>query len=173
MKIRSGFVSNSSSSSFVLAFDKKPESAKELHKLMFGEEEREFPSPWDWVPTAPTADIAEATFNRLMELDLDGILAEFMSGWLDGVNRDWNDGPDCWIDDENGKQVMNPAYTEWSDAEEEREKIRALEYFNKWKCPDNQVFFRVEFADENGPFECLCEHGGIFENIHHVRISHH
>ena len=39
MKIRNGFVSNSSSSSFVVAFDKKPETVEELKKLLFGEEE--------------------------------------------------------------------------------------------------------------------------------------
>lgn len=35
MKIRNGFVSNSSSSSFVVAFSHKPESVEELKKMMF------------------------------------------------------------------------------------------------------------------------------------------
>lgn len=33
MKIRQGFVSNSSSSNFILAFDKKPNSVEELQKI--------------------------------------------------------------------------------------------------------------------------------------------
>ena len=35
MKIRNGFVSNSSSSSFVVAFPKKPKTAKDVLKYMF------------------------------------------------------------------------------------------------------------------------------------------
>jgi len=35
MKIRNGFVSNSSSSSFIIAFPKKPESAAELMRILF------------------------------------------------------------------------------------------------------------------------------------------
>lgn len=39
MKIRSGFVSNSSSSSFVIAIDKLPESADEVRGLFFGDKQ--------------------------------------------------------------------------------------------------------------------------------------
>ena len=38
MKHRPGFVSNSSSSSFVVAFDKIPENVKELQHMLFGNE---------------------------------------------------------------------------------------------------------------------------------------
>jgi hypothetical protein len=36
MKIRNGFVSNSSSSSFVVAFPRKPETVEEIYNLLFG-----------------------------------------------------------------------------------------------------------------------------------------
>lgn len=39
MKIRKGFVSNSSSSSFIVSLDRKPESARELQRVLFGSEE--------------------------------------------------------------------------------------------------------------------------------------
>ena len=38
MKIRNGFVSNSSSSSFIVAFKKVPKSVAEMQKMLFGDE---------------------------------------------------------------------------------------------------------------------------------------
>jgi hypothetical protein len=48
MKIRIGFVSNSSSSSFIVAFRNKPKTVEEIKKLMFGDR-RTFPyAPTNW-----------------------------------------------------------------------------------------------------------------------------
>ena len=47
MKIRNGFVSNSSSSSFIVAFPEKPKSAEHVRKMMFGDE-TDFPNPYIW-----------------------------------------------------------------------------------------------------------------------------
>jgi len=38
MKVRNGFVSNSSSSSFIVIFPRAPTSAEDLHELLFGKE---------------------------------------------------------------------------------------------------------------------------------------
>lgn len=173
MKIRQGFVSNSSSSNFILAFNEKPKSVDELKNLLFGDKEtfgyRDF--------AVPTIDIAEAVYDQLNKpLNLDEILHELSSGWLDGVTVDrWDDPnlPEMWIKDQNGKEIYNPEYDDYMDHVKEKELVNALEYFNKWKCPDNQIYFCVSFGDENGKFDSLCEHGGIFDNIHNIQINHH
>ena len=36
MKKRTGFVSNSSSSSFIIVFDKEPQSASDIKEMLFG-----------------------------------------------------------------------------------------------------------------------------------------
>lgn len=46
MKIRQGFVSNSSSSSFVVGFYRKPKDVAELQQLLF-QEDQIYPHPYD------------------------------------------------------------------------------------------------------------------------------
>ena len=47
MKIRSGFVSNSSSSSFVVAWPKKPKTVEDINRFLF-DKETEYPNPYAW-----------------------------------------------------------------------------------------------------------------------------
>jgi hypothetical protein len=56
-------VTNSSSSSFIVTFDKAPESTEEMQKLLFGER-KEYPDPYSkefW----PTNDIARIVFEDM------------------------------------------------------------------------------------------------------------
>ncbi len=63
MKIRSGFVSNSSSSSFIVAFEKLPESAEEIKQMLFGNQEIVY--CYDECRSAN--DIAERVFQDFQE----------------------------------------------------------------------------------------------------------
>ena len=88
MKYRNGFVSNSSSSSFVVGFLKFPESAEELRVMLFGDadvfEDPYSENSWD------AQEIADIVFKQMMEnepLDhttenIGGILA---SGYYAGI----------------------------------------------------------------------------------------
>lgn len=63
MKIRAGFVSNSSSSSFIVAFKKIPESEQELHEMLFGKEQYIIKVYDEY--SLSTMDIAKRVFNDL------------------------------------------------------------------------------------------------------------
>lgn len=63
MKIRHGFVSNSSSSSFVVAFDKEPKSMEDVKIAMFGAEEH-FPSTYSEYSYS-TNQIAETVWRDI------------------------------------------------------------------------------------------------------------
>ena len=64
MKIREGFVSNSSSSSFIVAFPQKPESIEDLSKMMHMELGENI-NYYDY--KADTSDVVKNVFNNINE----------------------------------------------------------------------------------------------------------
>ncbi|KKK77527.1 hypothetical protein LCGC14_2852710, partial [marine sediment metagenome] len=54
MKIRQGFISNSSSSSFIVAFPKIPKNQNELQTMLFGDKES-YGTPWQNWPAQQVA----------------------------------------------------------------------------------------------------------------------
>jgi len=66
MKTRNGFISNSSSSSFVVAFPRKPKTEKELVTMMFGTNEHGTVRPYDFYEGISNQDIAKRVFADIM-----------------------------------------------------------------------------------------------------------
>ena len=68
MKIRQGFVSNSSSSSFVVAFPTTPKSVLEVQKIVFGEQQ-EYHNPFYYNKNNTkywsTKDVTETLFSGM------------------------------------------------------------------------------------------------------------
>lgn len=153
MKTRQGFVSNSSSSSFVVAIPKDislsetkiegvvPERVKKrlvinmrsLRDVMFSPEETSV-NPYD---------------------HMDGISVEQV---VQRVIADMKE------------QTPNNREAIMSELDYELGESGAQEFIDQHKDKDIYVF---EYADENGNFECTMEHGDIFKNLPHIRISHH
>lgn len=73
MKMRSQFVSNSSSSSFLVGFDKIPDSIDELRRVLFGDVEWVYA---DWLGRYKSIEVAKAVFSDLKSDDVDEDLYE-------------------------------------------------------------------------------------------------
>lgn len=83
MKIRQGFVSNSSSSSFIVVWDKKPESAEEVKKILYGN--RDTVGIYDYTMSAQ--DLATVVFNDTKEATDEEIIEKLSDSF--GYSGEW------------------------------------------------------------------------------------
>lgn len=72
MKIRTGFVSNSSSSSFIFWFNNIPESKEEVRILLYGENPPRFTTHWD-DDAISTEQVASIVFDDIKNSDVFGV----------------------------------------------------------------------------------------------------
>lgn len=160
MKIRHGFVSNSSSSSFVVAIDHKPVDATDLMHMMFPNmDETDFHhyDLWDRTISHTIKDISESVFQNL-STDIDDIANAFNGHISGGPNLDdfkTRDGYDWYSYD--------TAYNDY-------QRCYAADFIAKYK---NKFVFTVTYADEDGSWGGFMEHSDIFSNVSHERICKH
>lgn len=156
MKIRTGFVSNSSSSSFIVAFDKKPENKEELRKLLNIEHAKEKTRWRDSIEPEVLLNIV----------------------WKDLINQKPNDKKEILeaIGYENWTKEWheNITYEEFIDHEDKDYLKNHLDEMNsileEFKEKELYCFY---YSDEDGPIESFLEHGNIFENFDGIVKSWH
>jgi hypothetical protein len=159
MKTRNGFISNSSSSSFILALDKRPGSPKEAYQLMFPDGEPVVEDPWTEA-LIPGMDIATRVFTDLQKTESmmpAQLTARAMSGRV--VADDTPESPDS----DNDKT--------WAQHIETLKEHARQSVDNLITQHPNSDFYIVVYSDKRG--EGAMEHGDIFRHVPHVQISHH
>lgn len=154
MKIRVGFVSNSSSSSFIVVLDKKPENPSELKKVLFGKKET---YKYEWSEKVyQTSDIAEKVFEDMEESVLN-MTTEELFGEFEDIEYDrFYHENERFADDADMGLIL------------ERAKKEFAEFVKK---NSEKFVFCVSYADDGG--QAHLEHGPLFDNVERLRISHH
>jgi len=164
MKTRIGFVSNSSSSSFVVAFPEVPTSAEELCKIMFADELVHH----GYEQGYPTIDIAQVVFHDIQEQKKTAskkIITEAIAcGWYDGT-PEMPPGKG-YSDDKSREEAWEEFDKQWeAGAKTIAEKFIAEH--------DGEAIYTFDYADNDGEYGAMMEHSGIFDRLSHLQISCH
>lgn len=201
MKIRTGFVSNSSSSSFILGFDKKPKSAEELSKMMFGAVEGWQNHEYNEGVKVLNIDAARSLFEQLDEpLTQKQAIETIQRGHFDGFPElSYHFPPEVKaIEDEYKKKYNEDIYQGRESKDKEKQKMwnkfhklwqkhlkeqtdtvnkAAKKYFNeelKEKFKGKKMFY-VSYSDDSSLGSHM-EHSGVLlsiEGVPAIRISNH
>lgn len=189
MKTRNGFVSNSSSSSFIVCFkDGRPKDVVELQRLLFGTE-LAYRNPYPYDDDSPgsfaVSDVAGIVWNDLKKQRKMSVkdIAEAMDSYFSG-NIDvppapkYPDYPSALyrIDDVRIRE-RDPRHIAYEEAldkhRKEYEEWREL-VAKKFISLHPGEFYQFEYSDNGeGAIGIAMEHGDLFKNVPHIKVSRH
>lgn len=169
MKIRSGFISNSSSSSFIVFFPRRPKTIRDVELILFGPQAAKIPRPYMRYAYT-TRDIATTVFNDLSPISAKETIEELLirDGWCYNLgedytrfprfNHDWDDPDYVEKREKFEKDICDPPIRKW--------------LARKYKKYGMNTYL-FTYADEDGPYFAMLEHGEIWGKLPYIMFSNH
>ena len=174
MKIRTGFVSNSSSSSFIVAVPKTISDVDDLQKYLIGEQIA-YPNPYIWnkesIYAWPARLIASIVFEDMQNAGK-ASLNDAIETYSSGYTKEWERAEeDALVKFRLGKWDRKPQefyeYQEVVCKQYSEEKVK--EFFKD--NPDCD-FYTLSYADDTELGSAM-EHGELFNHIPCLKASNH
>lgn len=164
MKIKSDFVTNSSSSNFVIGFPFIPKNEGDVHKMLFGGDVESFVSGCQG-DSYSSKEISKTIFNCMKDQipnNEQNIFNAIVEGWFDGrpaINQFIKSYGKNWDAD----------FEAYAFACDEKAKEITQKYLNQFST---LFFYTFSFEDDN-QYDAMLESGEIFEKMVGERIDCH
>jgi len=164
MKIRLGFVSNSSSSSFLVSFENEPKNKDEMAKLLFGKDylDQLYVDPYN-EESWPCCDVASIVWNDFKDkkpLSMGEMVEVVVCGYFDGK-------PDY----PHGIGFDNDKIEEYHKECD----LAAKGFLNNFikRLPNKYNIYSFNYSDNDSSLGSAMEHGYLFRRLKHLGISYH
>jgi len=169
MKIRMGFVSNSSSSCFIVAFDKNPKNHIELHNMLYGEKVVQIELDNYEHSLHNSMEISAFVFALMADQTCNDVkvLKEKLEGASDYDFKELKS-----VNMNNFKTIEGK--TDWHMYDKEHKKqIDKLYKSFKGKLK-NKFMYVFDFGNEVGTgLHANLEHSDVFDKVKYWKINHH
>jgi hypothetical protein len=176
MKVRRGFVSNSSSSSFIVAFPRNPTSWQELQEWLFGQEQTHIMWDDDAVPTADLAQIIWWNIQLASPMDGEWVQQELASaGGEYGQENPERRAERKALYKEECQDITPERKQEIADRLYDLDQEAAAQVYQATMAATmagGAVAYRFSYGDHTKLGGHL-DHGDVFKNLPHVRINEH
>lgn len=185
MKIRNGFVSNSSSSSFLVAFKKRPRTVQDVRDVLFPDGQSELHYYDNWMKVEEVCKTVLSDIKGHRSLKTKRILGDRLrEGWFDGykglpgiVDWNWEDSQklreEAHAKPESDKRRFDKVHAD-QKRERDENKLRSEAIGQKFLDENLDAYiFEFEYCDNDGSYGAIMEHGGTFDKVPHITISKH